>query len=122
VSEENGVIETVILLGSSASCFSNKLYFPRFDVRMFGSSVRLVGFPVGSFVGLLIGSTNQIQRFSGTRFPAAELRFMKVSPKFAKRKITKSTKNLERAVIAVQSFLFQLLFNKYSKTQSVLLV
>jgi hypothetical protein len=44
---------------------------------------------------------------------------MKASPEFAKRKITKSTKNLKRAVIAVQSFLFQLLFNKKKLTQSV---
>jgi hypothetical protein len=41
------------------------------------------------------------------KFPAAELRFMKASPEFAERKIAKSTKNLERAVIAVQSFAFQ---------------
>jgi hypothetical protein len=78
---------------------------------MFGSSVCLIGLPIGFFLGLLIGSTNQIQSFTGARFPVTELRFMKASPKFAKRKISKSTKNLERAVIAVQSFLFHLLFN-----------
>jgi hypothetical protein len=102
-------METVILLGSSASCFSNKLHFPCFDVRMFGSSVHLVGSQAGSFVDLLIGSTNQIQWFTRTRFPAAELRFMKASPEFAKRKIAKSTKNLERAVIVVRSLLFSML-------------
>ncbi len=100
MSEVNWVVETVILLGSSASCFSDKLYFPHFDV------VCLVGSTVGSFVGLLIGSTNRIQWFTRTRFPAAELRFMKASPEFVKRKIAKSTKNLERAVSAVQFFRF----------------
>ncbi len=90
VLEENWVIETVILLGSSASCFSDKLYFPCFDVRMFGSSVRLVGFPVGSFVGLLISSTNWIQWYTRTRFPVAELRFMKASPKFSKERLPKA--------------------------------
>jgi hypothetical protein len=38
---------------------------------------------------------------------------MKAPPEFAERKIAKSTKNLERAVIAVQSFLFQLLSNNF---------
>jgi hypothetical protein len=107
VLEVNWVIKTVILLGSTASCFSDTLYFPGFDVRMFGSSVHLVGSPFGLFVGLLIGSTNQIKWFTGTRSPATELRFMKASPEFAKRKIAKSTRNLERAVIPFNPFLFK---------------
>ncbi len=49
--------------------------------------------------------------FTQTRFPVAELRFINSSPEFAKRMITNSTKNLERVVIAVQSFAIQLPIN-----------
>ncbi len=95
------------LPGSNASC--SNCCFVWFDVWPFIRS--LVGLQVdflhGSFVGLLIDSTNWIQWLTWTRFPVAELRLIKVSLKFAKRKIAKNTKNLERAVIAVRSFALQ---------------
>jgi hypothetical protein len=59
---------------------------------------------------MLIDSSNQIKWLTWTRFPAAKLRFINASPDLAKRKIAKSTKNLDRAVIVVQ----YLAYNCYS--------
>jgi hypothetical protein len=57
------------------------------------------GKQLGSFIGLLINASNQIRWFSRAWF-------MNASPKLAERKIASSTKNFERAVIAVQPFAF----------------
>ncbi len=89
-------VKSFILLGSSESCFGS-LY----------ATCVLAGSIVGSFVGFPIGSTNWIKWFTRARFPAAELRFIKASPEFFERKIVKSTKNMERAVIAFNPFRFR---------------
>jgi hypothetical protein len=111
-------VESVILPGSSASCFGS-LYTTQdfFRERLFGSSVsifiHLVGLQIGSwpgsFVGSLIGCCNQITWLAQTQFPATELRLVNAFAWIAKRKSANSTKNLERVVIAVWSFSFSML-------------
>jgi hypothetical protein len=93
-------VESVSLLGGSASCF----------VSLFATQDFLVGSPVGSFIGLLIGSTNWNHWFTWTWFPATGLRLVNAFALLAKRKIANSTKNVKRAGIAFIPFL-QLLFN-----------
>ncbi len=66
-----------------------------------------IGSRVGIFVGLIIGSSNWITWLIRTWVPAIELRLVNAFAWLAIRKSAKSTKNLERAVIAVQSFAFQ---------------
>ncbi len=88
-------VESVILIGSSASCFGS----------LYATHV-LVGSLLGSFVGLLIGSTNQNQWFSWTWFPATGLRLVKALALLAKRKIAISTKSFAKAAIASNPFLF----------------
>ncbi len=107
---------SVILFGSSASCFWDKLYFTCFDERLFGSSasksIHLVslriGSRLGSFVGLLIGCRNRVKWMTQTWFPATKLRAFVW---LAKRKSADSTKNFERAIIAFNPFLFNASIN-----------
>ncbi len=74
-SPRNGVfVKSVSLLGSSASCF----------VSLFATQDFLVGSPVGSFVSLLIGSTNWNHWFSWTWFPATGLRLVNAFALLAK--------------------------------------
>ncbi len=113
-------VESVISLGSSASCFGDKLYFTCFDERLLRSSasksIRLVGSRfgswLGSFVGLLIGCWKWIKWLTRTWFPATKLRLVNAFALLAERKIAISTENFKRATL--YSFLFlQLLFNKF---------
>ncbi len=79
----------------------------------------LVGLQVDLQVSLFIGSSNSIKWFTPTCFPPdAELRIMHAFTWLVNRKIANSTKSLERAVIAVQSFAFQC-FNYFLNAVSV---
>jgi hypothetical protein len=76
---------------------------------------------LGSFVGLLIDSSNQIKWFTWTWFPATKLRLANAFTGLAKRKSANSTKNFEIAGTAFYPLLFiaaQIIF----KTQADLLV
>ena len=106
-------VESVTLIGSSASCFGS-LYATRVFVgeRLIGSfaskSIRLVGSRIGSrlgsFVGLLNGCCNRIKWLTRTWSPATELRLVNAFAWLAKRKSANSTKNFERAGIAFNPF------------------
>ena len=107
----DGLCHCESLFGSSASK----------SIRLVGSQI---GSWLGSFVGLLIDSSNQIKWFTRTWLPPTRLRLVNAFALLAQRKIVNSTKNFDRAVIAFSPFLFNasIDLNKYFKTQSVLLV
>ncbi len=109
--------ESVLLLWISLSC-PWLLNITPVDERLPGSKNascpnHLVGLQLGlllgAFFGLLIGYCNQIKWLTRTLFPATELRLVNAFAWLAKRKSANSTKNLERAITAVQSFLFSML-------------
>ncbi len=115
-------VKSVILLGSSASCFGS-LYATRVFIgeRLFGSSASKsnhlvgsrIGLRLGSFVGSLIGCCNQVQFLTWTWFPATKLRLVNVFAWLAERTSANSTKNFERAGIAFNPLLiiaFQIIF------------
>ncbi len=107
------------LSGSNASC-SNRCIIWFVVWSLIWSLVGLhVGSLVGIFVGLLIGSSNWITWLIQPWAPATKLRLVNAFAWLTKRKSAKSTKNLERTVVAVQSFAFQC-FNYFFKRSQFL--
>ncbi len=77
---------------------------------------------LGLFVRLLIGCCSQIKWLTQTWFPATELWLVNAFAWLAKRKSAKSTKNLERAVIALQFFAFQYFHFLFMQSVFIMLV